>query len=436
MILTHELAHLRRRDHWVRGVELIVSVIYWWNPLVWAIRRQIHHAEDLCCDAWVRYAFPDCTKRYAEVVLKAAESSIASKLGARLLPASSFLHSLSLKARIEMILESRFAPSVSTRSTLAIALLALFVLPSFVETTKAEPAAGPNSQATARRPASPMQQRHPEFPYVVKFEQGATHFSNGDKITIVEARGTADTFTPRNIYWIRGTYTLASHDRATLLASVTARDHAEGKSRTFQPQTANVTKGHGTFTLFPADVIPGMAAGRFLPGRGRRKFRRQLFWNGRFCPETRVVGNKRPNARLPQRTGAHHVYCRDTFLTVGKCSRNRAPTIIRTCMGAGPLRTNTRKALKNDAKPGDTILLFLSPDTSSPVSAEFSDLLPLPWSEIESLLKQNQTVFRQGKVRGMNVFLLATPTEESLPNEFRRLVAEGKFTLDKETTTK
>ena len=52
---------------------------------------------------------PDRTNRYAEVVLKTAESLIASKVGARLLPASPFLHSLSLKARIEMILESRFA---------------------------------------------------------------------------------------------------------------------------------------------------------------------------------------------------------------------------------------------------------------------------------------------------------------------------------------
>ncbi|HWB11894.1 MAG TPA: M56 family metallopeptidase [Pirellulales bacterium] len=34
LILAHELAHLRRRDHWVRAVELIVSTIYWWNPLV------------------------------------------------------------------------------------------------------------------------------------------------------------------------------------------------------------------------------------------------------------------------------------------------------------------------------------------------------------------------------------------------------------------
>jgi hypothetical protein len=92
--------------------------------------------------------------------------------------------------------------------------------------------------------------------------------------------------------------------------------------------------------------------------------------------------------------------------------------------------------LTNNAKPGDTILLLLSLDDPSRVPEEFSDLMPLSWPEIESLLKQSQTVFRQGKARDMNVFLLATPTAESLRNEFRRLVAEGKFTLDKRATTR
>ena len=32
LILAHELAHLRRRDHWVRALELFVSTVYWWNP--------------------------------------------------------------------------------------------------------------------------------------------------------------------------------------------------------------------------------------------------------------------------------------------------------------------------------------------------------------------------------------------------------------------
>ena len=64
----------------------------------------------------------------------------------------------------------------------------------------------------------------PEFPFAVPFEVGETKFLNGDEITIVEVRGTVDTFATGNIYWIKGTYTLASHDKAELQASVTVMD--------------------------------------------------------------------------------------------------------------------------------------------------------------------------------------------------------------------
>jgi hypothetical protein len=95
-----------------------------------------------------------------------------------------------------------------------------------------------------------------------------------------------------------------------------------------------------------------------------------------------------------------------------------------------------KEMLTKNAKPGDTILLLLSQDDSRRVPQEFSDLMPLSWHEIAGLLNKKQTVFRQGKARDMNVFLLAAPTAESLRNEFRRLAAEGKFTLDKGTATK
>ncbi|MGC8642043.1 MAG: hypothetical protein ACP5XB_19435, partial [Isosphaeraceae bacterium] len=75
--------------------------------------RQIHHAEDLCCDAWARWGFPDRTRRYAEVLLEIAESRTATLTGPRLSLASPFLRSFSLKARVEMVLESRFAPNAS-----------------------------------------------------------------------------------------------------------------------------------------------------------------------------------------------------------------------------------------------------------------------------------------------------------------------------------
>src|SRR5262249_52937721 len=52
-LLAHELAHLRRRDHWVRGLEFVVSALYWWHPVVWWACRELREAEEQCCDAWV-----------------------------------------------------------------------------------------------------------------------------------------------------------------------------------------------------------------------------------------------------------------------------------------------------------------------------------------------------------------------------------------------
>jgi beta-lactamase regulating signal transducer with metallopeptidase domain len=267
LILAHELAHLRRRDHWVRAVELIVSTVYWWNPLVWVIRRQVHQSEELCCDAWVGWAFPDDTKRYAEVLLKTAESLNASQVGAWLLPASPFLRSLSLKARIEMILERRFAPGLSARSMFFMGLLAFLVLAPFVQTTRTEARAGSSDGAPppARKPDAPTTSG---FPYVVRFEQGATRFLNGDTITILEVQGTADTFTPGNIYLIKGAYSLASHDRAMLAAFVTAKDAENGTGAYLKVQATVVDRGNGTFTLFLPMSCRGWPHVSFYPADG------------------------------------------------------------------------------------------------------------------------------------------------------------------------
>ena len=52
-LLVHELAHYRRRDHWVRGLELIAASLFWWHPVVWWAIREIREVEEECCDAWV-----------------------------------------------------------------------------------------------------------------------------------------------------------------------------------------------------------------------------------------------------------------------------------------------------------------------------------------------------------------------------------------------
>lgn len=57
-LILHELAHLKRRDHWVRIVELLATAAYWWDPLVWWVRREMRACEEQCCDAWVGWLMP------------------------------------------------------------------------------------------------------------------------------------------------------------------------------------------------------------------------------------------------------------------------------------------------------------------------------------------------------------------------------------------
>jgi hypothetical protein len=256
LILTHELAHLKRHDHWIRLIESLVSSIYWWNPLVWFIREQLHQSEDLCCDSWVRWAFPECRSRYAEVLLETAESVTASDASVRSLPACPFLGSMSLKGRIQMILRSRFAPRASTTSLLAIGLAALLTLPSFIRLTP--PRANANDERAQAKPDQKEVAAPTEFPHLVKFEQGATKFLDGDKITIEEIRGTSETFSPGNFYQVKGTYKLASHARASVSVYVTAVDAKFARSNSQKSQSTIVERGEGMFTLVLPMTCPGL----------------------------------------------------------------------------------------------------------------------------------------------------------------------------------
>ena len=106
--LLHELAHLKRRDHWVRWLELIVGGLYWWHPAVWWGRRLLREAEEQCCDAWVVWAMPQGAKTYATALLAAIEFVS----GARTAPAASSAtsgngHVSCLKRRLKMIVRAQ-----------------------------------------------------------------------------------------------------------------------------------------------------------------------------------------------------------------------------------------------------------------------------------------------------------------------------------------
>jgi bla regulator protein blaR1 len=137
-LLLHELAHLKRRDHWVRWLELIVGGLYWWHPAVWWIRRSLREAEEQCCDAWVVWAMPQGVKTYAVALLSALEFVS----GARIAPATASAtsgsgHVSSLKRRMRMIVRANTPRGLSWAGSLAVLGTAVLLLP--LAPTWAEP---------------------------------------------------------------------------------------------------------------------------------------------------------------------------------------------------------------------------------------------------------------------------------------------------------
>ncbi len=134
MVLAHELAHLRRRDHWIRVAEIVIATAYWWNPLVWWVRRQLHQVEELCCDAWVDWIIRTPESVMRRSCFKPRRSSVPH-LARRRWPVRSRAR-LPLKNRIETLLEGHLSRHVSRKTALALAGVAALLLPSFAHSAR------------------------------------------------------------------------------------------------------------------------------------------------------------------------------------------------------------------------------------------------------------------------------------------------------------
>lgn len=73
MILTHELAHIRRRDCLRKLLFTVCLCLYWWNPLCWAMVYFANRDIELACDALVlKQLGEDRRKDYARTLLELA----------------------------------------------------------------------------------------------------------------------------------------------------------------------------------------------------------------------------------------------------------------------------------------------------------------------------------------------------------------------------
>jgi len=145
------------------------------------------------------------------------------------------------------------------------------------------PVIGGSSGADSQPAAKSSQATPPansEFPHVVKFEQGATRFQEGDKIEITEIRGTAEQFGRGHLYVVKGTYALGSHDRATLAAYITTTKKDQEFGHSLKAQHLTVDRGQGTFTLFLPMYTEGLPHVSFYPAGGGNGFGGNYFGTG------------------------------------------------------------------------------------------------------------------------------------------------------------
>jgi beta-lactamase regulating signal transducer with metallopeptidase domain len=121
-LIAHELAHLKRGDHLVRLLELLVTALFWWHPVVWWMRAPLREAEEQCCDAWVVWALPDAVRAYAETLLDTLEFLQQSSRSEPLL-ASGLGRVPDLRRRLTMVMTgtSRRLPGLPGRLGLLIA---------------------------------------------------------------------------------------------------------------------------------------------------------------------------------------------------------------------------------------------------------------------------------------------------------------------------
>jgi len=131
-LLAHELAHVKRRDHWVRWLEMLVTALFWWLPLVWLARRALRSAEEQCCDAWVVWSLPGRAEAYARALLHTV-AFLADARTAMPPVASGARHVRQLERRLTMIMERTPPRMLGTAARLTVAVAAVLML-SFLPT--------------------------------------------------------------------------------------------------------------------------------------------------------------------------------------------------------------------------------------------------------------------------------------------------------------
>ncbi|MBR4994595.1 MAG: TonB family protein [Alistipes sp.] len=175
MILAHELAHIRLRHSWDVIVIDLALCLWWFNPAMWLLRRELQSLHEYQADEAVLSSGVDA-KTYQMLLIKRA-------VGARLHSVANCLNHSNLKNRITMMCKKN-----SSRWSAA---KALFVLPMVAVSLAATATTVYVPREVQDKVTENSANEQPENVSVVKMT-GDEIYLNGKKITESELREIAE----------------------------------------------------------------------------------------------------------------------------------------------------------------------------------------------------------------------------------------------------
>jgi beta-lactamase regulating signal transducer with metallopeptidase domain len=158
-ILAHELAHVARRDWPVLMLSRLAATLFWFNPLVWMLEREVvQQAEEAAdCEAAERVE----PARYAETLLSWAQANT-------MLPANSIAPSANaLGRRVKAVLDRRVRerPAGSLWTAVAMLLCLAIAAPvAAMQLVAAQPPQPPEPPRSAQAPDAPRPPAAPDAP--------------------------------------------------------------------------------------------------------------------------------------------------------------------------------------------------------------------------------------------------------------------------------
>ena len=77
--IAHELAHHRRRDPWINSIQNVLLIVWWFNPLIWILNRELRRVREDCCDDIVLEHGIANREQYSDSLLAIARLSQVKK---------------------------------------------------------------------------------------------------------------------------------------------------------------------------------------------------------------------------------------------------------------------------------------------------------------------------------------------------------------------